>query len=84
MADISHRGFRASVFVRRSRGAWEVMTTIYVPEGLVNEIGDQVIMDVDESTTNRIEHVRSKAFEQAKKAIDEIIAGRVVISLPAK
>jgi len=28
------------------------MTTIYVPEGLLNEIGDRVIMDVDESTTN--------------------------------
>ena len=52
MDELFHRGFRASIFVRRSRGTWEVLTTIYVPEGLVHELGDQVIMDVDRSPTN--------------------------------
>ena len=84
MDELSHRGFRASIFVRRSRGTWEVMTTIYVPEGLVHELGDQVIMDVDQSPTNRIEHVRKEACERAKKVIDDLLTGRTVIPLSAK
>ena len=63
---------------------WEVMTTIYVPDGLVHELGDQVIMDVDHSATNRIEHVRTEAFERAKKFVDDFVAARTVTPLPAK
>jgi hypothetical protein len=84
MTDFSHRGFVVSVFVRRTRGMWEVMTTIYVPSGLTPELGDQVIMDTDESPTNRIEHVRTEAFERAKNVIDKLIVGRTVIPLSAK
>ena len=76
MADISHRGFLISIFVRRTRGMWEVMTTIYVPDGLAHELGDQVIMDVDKSPTNRIEQVRGEACERAKRFIDNIVATR--------
>lgn len=83
MADVSHRGFLVSVFVRRTRGMWEVMTTIYVPDGLAHELGDQMIMDVDKSPTNRIEHVRAEALERAKKLIDELMAGRIVTPMPA-
>jgi hypothetical protein len=79
MADLSHRGFLVSVFVRRTRGMWEVMTTIYVPDGLAHELGDQVIMDVDQSPTNRIEYVRSEAFEKAKKVIDDLVVSRAVM-----
>jgi hypothetical protein len=82
MADLSHRGFLVSVFVRRTRGMWEVMTTIYVPDGLAHELGDQVIMDVDQSPTNRIEYVRSEAFEKAKKVIDDLVVSRAVMPLP--
>jgi hypothetical protein len=55
------------------------MTTIYVPDGLAHELGDQVIMDVDQSPTNRIEYVRSEAFEKAKMLIDDLIVSRAVM-----
>lgn len=84
MAELSHRGFLVSVFVRRSRGVWEVMTTIYVPDGLVHELGDQVIMDVDASPTNRIEQVRFAACERAKKFIDDFVAARTATPPTAK
>jgi len=83
MAHLSHRGFLISVFVRRSRGTWEVMTTIYVPDGLVHELGDQVIMDVDESPTNHIEHVRAEAGERARKYVDDLITARAATPSPA-
>jgi hypothetical protein len=76
MIDFSHRGFLVSVFVRRTRGMWEVMTTIYARQGFADELGDQVTMDVDPSPTNRIDHVRTEAFERAKNVIDDLIARR--------
>lgn len=82
MTDFSHRGFIVSVFVRRTRGTWEVMTTIYAPKGLVGELGDQVTMDVDPSPTNRIEDVRAQAFERAKKLIDDVVVRRSALLPP--
>ncbi len=84
MTEVSHRGFLISVFVRRTRGLWEVTTTIYAPKGLADELGDQVIMDVDPSPTNHIEQVRAEAFERGKKTVDDLVTGRIVMSLPAK
>jgi len=81
---VSHRGFLISVFVRRTRGIWEVMTTIYVPEGLAHDLGDQVIMDIDKSGTNRIDEVRHEAIERAKKAVDDLVTPRAVVSAPTK
>lgn len=83
MTDFSHRGFPVSVFVRRIRGEWEVTTTIYAPEDLIDEFGDRVTMDLSRSPTNRIEQVRAKALEQAKQAIDDFVASRTVTPLPA-
>ena len=83
MDKVSHRGFLIAVFVRRTRGIWDVMTTIYVPEGLVHELGDQVIMDIDKSGTNRIDEVRHEAIERAKKVIDNLVAVRTRTPLPA-
>ena len=51
-------------------------TTIYAPEDLVHELGDRVTMDVIQLPTNRIEQVRSDAFDQAKKTIDRIVRDR--------
>ena len=84
MDKVSHRGFLISVFVRRTRGIWEVMTTIYVPEGLSHDLGDQVIMDVDKSGTNRIDDVRHDAIERAKKAVDDLVTPRAVASAATK
>jgi len=84
MDKFSHRGFLISVFVRRTRGIWEVMTTIYVPEGLAHDLGDQVIMDIDKSGTNRIDEVRHEAIERAKKAVDDLVTPRAVVSAPTK
>jgi hypothetical protein len=84
MDKVSHRGFLISVFVRRTRGIWEVMTTIYVPEGLAHDLGDQVIMDIDKSGTNRIDEVRHEAIERAKKAVDDLVTPRAVVSAPTK
>jgi|KBSMisStaDraftv2_1062788.scaffolds.fasta_scaffold2934181_1 hypothetical protein len=84
MDKVSHRGFLISVFVRRTRGIWEVMTTIYVPEGLAHDLGDQVIMDIDKSGTNRIDEVRHEAIERAKKAVDDLVTPRAVVSTPTK
>jgi len=84
MYKVSHRGFLISVFVRRTRGIWEVMTTIYVPEGLAHDLGDQVIMDIDKSGTNRIDEVRHEAIERAKKAVDDLVTPRAVVSTPTK
>ncbi|MGE5669028.1 MAG: hypothetical protein ACM338_12625 [Betaproteobacteria bacterium] len=84
MTDFSHRGFLVSVFVRRSSGTWEVTTTIYAPRALVDELGDQVTMDVSRSPTNRIEQVRTEAFEQAKKFINDLVARRSAMSSPAR
>jgi len=81
---VSHRGFLISVFVRRTRGIWEVMTTIYVPQGLAHDLGDQVIMDIDKSGTNRIDEVRHEAIERAKKAVDDLVTPRAVVSAPTK
>jgi len=84
MDKVSHRGFLISVFVRRTRGIWEVMTTIYVPQGLAHDLGDQVIMDIDKSGTNRIDEVRHEAIERAKKAVDDLVTPRAVVSTPTK
>ena len=84
MTDCSHRGFPVSVFVRRIRGEWEVTTTIHAPKDLVDELGDQVIMDVSRLPTNHVEQVRTEAFEQAKRVIDDLVARRTVTPLPAK
>lgn len=83
MTEIWHRGFRVSVFVRRVRGEWEVMTTIYAPEDLIDEFGDEVTMDLSHSPTNRIDDVRANAFEHAKKAIGDFVARRTITPLPA-
>jgi len=45
-ADFSHRGFPISIFIRRKSDTWEVTTTIYAPEDLIQELGDRVTMDV--------------------------------------
>ena len=84
MTDFSHRGFLVSVFVRRSNGTWEVTTTVYAPKGLIEELGDQVTMYVSSSPTNRIEQVRTDAFEQAKTVINDLVASRNVMPLPVK
>jgi len=60
------------------------MTTIYVPEGLAHDLGDQVIMDIDKSGTNRIDEVRHEAIERAKKAVDDLVTPRAVVSTPTK
>jgi hypothetical protein len=84
MTDFSHRGFLVSVFVRRASGTWEVTTTVHAPKGLSDELGDQVTMYVNRSPTNRIEQVRTEAFEQAKTVINDLVASRTVIPLPVK
>jgi hypothetical protein len=67
MSDSSYRGFPISIFIRRRADEWEVTTTICGPEALAHELGDRVTMDVLQLATNRIEQVRSDAFDQAKK-----------------
>lgn len=62
---------------------WEVTTTIYAPEDLIHELGDRVTMDALRLPTNRIEHVRAEALEQAKKAIDDIVNRRAEVALRA-
>ena len=59
-------------------------TTIYAPEDLVHELGDSVTMDVMQLPTNRIEQVRSDAFDQAKKTIDGIVRDRAAAALLVK
>jgi len=49
----------------------------------VHELGDQVIMDIDKSGTNRIDEVRHEAIARAKKVIDDLIATRTRTLLPA-
>jgi hypothetical protein len=83
MTEIWHRGFRVSVFVRRIRDEWEVATTIYAPEDLIDEFGDEVTMDLSHLPTDRIDQVRADSFEQAKKAINEFVWRRTVTPLPA-
>jgi len=83
-ADFSHRGFPISIFIRRKSDMWEVTTTIYAPEDLIQELGDRVTMDVIKLPTNRIEQVRSDAFDQAKKAIDGIVRDRAAAALLVK
>ena len=83
MTGFSHRGFPVSIFVRRIRGEWEVTTTIHAPDDLIDELGDQVIMDVSHLPTNHIEQVRTAAFEHAKTVIDDLVARRGAILLPA-
>ena len=80
-ADFSHRGFSISIFIRRKNDVWEVTTTIYAPEALVHELGDRVTMDVMQLPTNRIEKVRSDAFDKAKKTIDGIVRDRAAAAL---
>jgi len=63
---------------------WEVTTTIYAPEDLIQELGDRVTMDVIKLPTNRIEQVRSDAFDQAKKTIDGIVRDRAAAALLVK
>ena len=63
---------------------WEVTTTIYAPEDLVHELGDRVTMDVIKLPTNRIEQVRSDAFDQAKRVIEGIVRDRTAAALLAK
>jgi len=62
---------------------WEVTSTIYAPEDLIHELGDRVTMDVMRLSTNRIEQVRTEAFERAKKVIDEIVNRRAEAALRA-
>ena len=76
MADFSHRGFPIAIFIRRNADIWEVTTTIYAPKQLVGELSDEVIMDSVRLPTNRIEEVRWRAYEQAKKFIDDLVARR--------
>jgi len=76
VSESSYRGFPISIFIRRRADEWEVTTTIYAPEDLVHELGDSVTMDVMQLPTNRIEQVRSDAFDQAKKIIDRIVRDR--------
>jgi hypothetical protein len=76
MSESSYRGFPISIFIRRRGDVWEVSTTIYAPEPLVHELGDRVTMDVIVMPTNRIEQVRSNAFDQAKQTIDGIVRDR--------
>ena len=63
---------------------WEVTTTIYAPEDLIQELGDRVTMDVIKLPTNRIEQVRSDAFDQAKRVIEGIVRDRTAAALLAK
>lgn len=84
MSESSYRGFPISIFIRRRADEWEVTTTIYAPEALVHELGDRITMDVMHLPTNRIEQVRSDAFDQAKKIIDGIVRDRAAAALLAK
>ena len=84
MSESSHRGFPISIFIRRRADVWEVTTTIYAPEALVHELGDRATMNVVQLSTNRIEQVRSDAFDQAKKAIDAIVRDRAAAALLVK
>jgi hypothetical protein len=81
MSDFSHRGFPVSIFIRRNKDMWEVTTTIYAPEDLIHELGDRVTMDVMQLPTNRIDQVRTQAFEQAKKVIDDLVSRRAAAAL---
>jgi hypothetical protein len=84
MSESSYRGFPISIFIRRRADEWEVTTTIYAPEGLAHELGDLVTMDAMQLLTNRIEQVRSDAFDQAKKTIDGIVRDRATAALLVK
>jgi len=84
VSDSSYRGFPISIFIRRRADVWEVTTTIYAPESLMHELGDRVTMDVMQLPTNRIEQVRSDAFDQAKKTIDGIVRDRAAAALLVK
>ena len=84
MSESSYRGFPISIFIRRRGDVWEITTTIYAPEALVRELGDRVTMDVMQLPTNRIEQVRSEAFDQAKKVIDGIVRDRAASTALAK
>lgn len=84
MSESSYRGFPISIFIRRRADEWEVTTTIYAPEALVHELGDRITMDIMHLPTNRIEQVRSDAFDQAKKIIDGIVRDRAAAALLAK
>jgi hypothetical protein len=83
MSESSYRGFPISIFIRRRADEWEVTTTIHAPEALAHELGDQVIVDVVQLASNRIEQVRSNAFDQAKKTIDGIVRDRAGAVPPA-
>jgi hypothetical protein len=76
MSDFWHRGFRLSIFIRRSRDMWEVTTTIYAPDDLAHELGDRITMDVMRLPTNRIEQVRAEALDRAKVAVNDIVNRR--------
>jgi hypothetical protein len=84
VAEFSYRGFPISIFIRRKMDEWEVSTTIYAPKDLAGELSDEVIMDSVRLPTNRIEEVRTRALEQAKQFIDDLVARRAAIpqSLP--
>ena len=81
MIDFWHRGFRVSVFVRLIRGEWEVATTIYAPDDLIDEFGDEVALDLGHPPTGCIDQVRTDAFEQAKLAINEFVSHRTITPL---
>jgi hypothetical protein len=84
MSDSSYRGFAISIFIRRRADEWDVTTTIYAPGALAHELGDRVTVDVMQLTTNRIEQVRSDAFDHAKKTIDGIVRDRAAAALLVK
>ena len=48
----------------------------------LHELGDRVTMDMMQLRTNRIEQVRSDAFEQAKEIIDGLVRDRAAAALP--
>ena len=82
MSDYSHRGFRVSIFIRRSStDILEVRTTIYAPAGLIDELGDPVAIDIVHSSTNSLEKLGFDAFERAKKAINNIVSSRSAASM---
>jgi hypothetical protein len=82
MSDYSHRGFRVSIFIRRSSNDMlEVRTTICAPAGLIDELGDPVAIDVVRSSANSLEKLAFDAFERAKKAIDNIVSSRAAASM---
>ena len=82
MSDSSYRGFPISIFIRRRADEWQVTTTIHAPEALAHEMDDRVTMDVLQLATNRIEQIRSDAFDRAKKTIDGIVRDRATAVMP--